>query len=243
MTRLGRWQQSLILASAGLLLAGCGGAPPPGVSPKLSSALMGNCFGFPETPATPTNMAPWMTGVKTGALAVDFTLLDTEGASYSLSGLLADKPVWIQLGNYTCPIYQAANQALTTLTGRGDPKGRYTDQLHFVHVYTVEAHPKSPDVSAYRGEVWEQEFSTLREPTTYEERRANALVLKPSIAGDQLLLVDDLTPGSNNPVWCTYGTCPACSFLVGRDGRIREVIRRTPDSADELQAAADRLLR
>jgi len=37
------------------------------------------------------------------------------------------------------------------------------------------------------------------------------------------MLVDDLTPGPNNPVWCTYGTCPNCAFLIRQDGTVDTV--------------------
>jgi len=37
------------------------------------------------------------------------------------------------------------------------------------------------------------------------------------------MLVDDLTPGPNNPVWCTYGTCPNGAFLIRQDGSVDTV--------------------
>jgi hypothetical protein len=100
----------------------------------------------------------------------------------------------------------------------------YSDVVHFVHVYIIEPHPASPDPSPYSGVVWEEGYSSMSQPLTYDERVTNALDMLPSIQGDQLLLVDDLTPGEmNNPVWCTYGPCPNCAFLIGQDGVVDTV--------------------
>lgn len=86
-----------------------GGGPKPdggpadsgGQPPVLSTALKHNCYNWPAQEFTPTNKAPWITSLKTGQLAVELTLKDTTGKSYTLSQLLADKPVWLQLGSFT----------------------------------------------------------------------------------------------------------------------------------------------
>ena len=105
-----------------------------------------------------------------------------------------------------------------------DSTNTYADVVHLVHVYVIEPHPASPDPSPYTGVVWEDGYSTLGQPKTYDGRVSNALEQVPLIEGDQLLLIDDLTPGDlNNPVWCTYGPCPNCAFLIGQDGVIDTV--------------------
>ncbi len=133
--------------------------------------------------------------------------------------------------------------ALATLAATSYKSKTYADHVQFVYVYTVEAHPKSPDPSPYNGKVWEAKYSSLSNPLTYAGRVANAKVHEANIKHKHLLLVDDLTPGKyNNPVWCTYGTCPNCSFLIRQDGVLAEVLRRTPSKVADLQTAIKKLL-
>lgn len=114
--------------------------------------------------------------------------------------------------------------------------------MHIVHVYVIEPHPQSPDISPYRGEVWEAQYSTKGQPRTYDGRVANATDTEPSLQGAQLMVVDDLTPGAlNNPLWCTYGPCPNCGFLIRQDGIIQRA--QTWIDVDEMEAEIDALLR
>jgi hypothetical protein len=74
---------------------------PPSTAPVLSTALRSGCFGWPAAEFTPDNFAMVRTLVQQGASAVEFSLRDADGRSYSLSGLLATKPVLIMTGSYT----------------------------------------------------------------------------------------------------------------------------------------------
>ncbi len=115
----------------------------------------------------------------------------------------------------------------------------YADAVHFVHIYTVEAHP-SGTPSPYSGEVWEEQYS-VPQPRTYEERVARAKVMEESLGDNQLLLVDSLTPESmNNPVWCTYGPAPNPGFLIDQDGTI--LVSQQWEDVDEMKTAIDGLL-
>jgi hypothetical protein len=113
--------------------------------------------------------------------------------------------------------------ALNDLAERSyDANNLYGDLVHIVHVYVIEPHPQSPDISPYRGEVWEANYSSKPQPYTYAARVANAQDSAALLQGEQLLLVDDLdNDGLINPVWCTYGPCPNCGFLIGQDGVVQ----------------------
>jgi len=97
----------------------------------------------------------------------------------------------------------------------------YGDLVHFVQVYVVEPHPRGTP-SPYSGQSWENSLDN-DQPFDMAGRLANAADL---VAEDgarmtgQLLLIDELTPRQNNPMWCSYGNCPNCTFLIGQDGRI-----------------------
>ena len=126
-------------------------------------------------------------------------------------------------------------------TKQYDEHTTYDELVHFVHVYVVEPHPVSPDPSPYTGSVWEAEYSTKGQAYTYDERVATAREIDPLLEGTQLLLVDDLVPGAlNNPVWCTYGPCPNCAYLIGQDGVIDTV--QTWFNGANMETAIDGLL-
>jgi hypothetical protein len=74
---------------------------PQSTAPVLSTALRSGCFGWPATEFSPDNCATVRTLLQPGGPAVEFTLRDADGRSYSLSGLLATRPVLIMTGSYT----------------------------------------------------------------------------------------------------------------------------------------------
>ncbi len=122
-----------------------------------------------------------------------------------------------------------------------DENTTYDELVHFVHLFVVEPHPESPDPSPYTGNVWEMNYSTKGQAFTYDERVATAREIDPLLEGTQLLLVDDLVPGAlNNPVWCSYGPCPNCAYLIGQDGTIDTT--QEWFSANSMETAIDELL-
>jgi hypothetical protein len=78
--------------------------------------------------------------------------------------------------------------------------------------------------------VWAAQYSTIRQPRTYAEREAAARETKALLTGPQVMLVDDLGGATTNPIWCTYGTCPNCAFLIRQDGVI-DVVQTWLDTA------------
>ena len=122
-----------------------------------------------------------------------------------------------------------------------DDTSTYADHIHFVHLYVIEPHPQAPDVSPYTGRVWEATYSTKPQSLTYDERVATAQEIEQLLEGNQIILVDDLTPGQlNNPVWCTYGPCPNCAYLIRQDGVIDTT--QTWFDAGEMKTAIDDLI-
>lgn len=230
-----------------------GPVPPIGTAPPLGSGLVSGCFRFPERPFDERNHVPdgheWEAFLGPSASAptradraIDFELRDVDGTPHRLSELLATRPVWLQTGSYTCPVYQnAVASGLNPLAARSNAAGPYAEQIHFVHVYTVEAHPPA-EYSPY-GSTREFEVSIFPQPLTYLARVENARAMRPLIE-EGILVVDALEPtaAGSNPIWCTYATCPACSFLIGRDGVIHEVLERTSMSPDALSEALDAFL-
>lgn len=122
-----------------------------------------------------------------------------------------------------------------------DASSTYGEKLHIVHIYVVEPHPLG-DPSPYSGEVWEAEYSDYAQPTTYDGRVTLARVMLNSIGSKQMLLVDDLRPRQlDNPVWCTYGPCPNCAYLIRQDGIVEK--SQTWVNVTDMKPFIDTLLR
>jgi hypothetical protein len=104
-----------------------------------------------------------------------------------------------------------------------DESSTFSDRVHFLHVYVLEAHPQRPDVSPYSGDVWEVEgLSLIPQARTYEHRREFAAMTRELLVPGQIQVIDALDPdGLINPVWCTYGTAPNSTYVIGQDGVIR----------------------
>jgi hypothetical protein len=121
-----------------------------------------------------------------------------------------------------------------------DRSGTYSDKVHFLHIYTVEAHPSSPDPSPYSGDVWDNAYSKPQ-VRTYSERVAYATGIEPLLMGTQIVLVDELTPlPRNNPVWTTYGPIPNGAYLIGMDGKIEAA--QVWQDVGALESAIDALI-
>jgi len=69
---------------------------------EVDERLESNCYNWPEEEFSPTNNSGDVTvSLNEGDAAVDFTLKDTSGQNYSLSSLLATKPVLMVFGAFT----------------------------------------------------------------------------------------------------------------------------------------------
>ena len=183
-----------------------------------------NCYGFPDQPFTlsnhvnicdPSGCSDDGLGVKTNDAAPNFQANDVAGARIDLHDLLKSKPVFIQFGSFTWPIFQEGISATNKLADFWGSK------LTYLLVYTIDAHPKKPDPSPYLGKPWMMPFSELPQPRTFNERLTNAKDVNHGMSrlhGNFSVLVDDLTPhnssAGNDPVWCSWGPAPNAGFFV-----------------------------
>ncbi len=97
----------------------------------------------------------------------------------------------------------------------------YNDEVQFIVIYVVEAHPVG-SACPYTGEVWTTSASTdkegkpLTQPTTYQERVVQSTQMVQELGLTMPVLVDEM----DNPVWCTYGPAPDIAYLIDTDGKI-----------------------
>mmetsp|Transcript_21856 Transcript_21856/g.24398 ORF Transcript_21856/g.24398 Transcript_21856/m.24398 type:complete len:221 (-) Transcript_21856:87-749(-) len=179
----------------------------------VSSQLSTNCYDWPAKEFTPSdNAGGEYLFIHAGDRAPDFTLSDVNGKKYTLSELLKEKPVVVQFGSYTCPVFQRKVEESKVLA-------KDFPQVTFLVIYNIEAHPKT-DVSPYSGKPWELQYSIYKQAYTYPDRVKHAIANTElwNGFGSQILLIDDLEPnGPNNPLWCTYGTAPNGGWLIRQD--------------------------
>lgn len=208
-TRLGLVQCLLLLAF--VCAAGCF---PQRAGPRLAH--------FPE-------LAP-----EVGESAPDFELRSLDGEKVRLSELIGDKPIVVQLGNYSCPVFRYRRGWVDDLVED------FGDRVHFLVVYTLEAHPvgsKSP----HADEEWLTIFNRIADVRipqheTYEERRRQASTSREKLGMSELVLVDQL----DNTVWERFGAASSPAFVIDREGRV--VLRQPWITPKEIRRALERLL-
>ena len=71
--------------------------------------------------------------------------------------------------------------------------------MHFIIVYSTEAHPRAS-----------------ADPATYEERVALAITCGEEDGINVPVLVDEM----DNRVWCTYGAQPNNAYFIGKDAKV-----------------------
>ncbi len=98
---------------------------------------------------------------------------------------------------------------------------RYGNDIDFIVIYTLEAHPCGI-ASPYTNKEWTMEASwdaagnPLGQPKSYAERLAMARQCVKELGISPTVLVD----GMDNAIWCAYGGAPNNAYLIGKDGKI-----------------------
>ncbi len=149
-----------------------------------------------------------------GAPAPAFTLSDLDGNSVDLTSLIGDRPIVLQFGSHSCPVYRYRRFGMAPLWED------YRDRVHFLLVYTIEAHPVGAE-SPYSAEEWDLWINRLvgvRVPqaTDLETRREQAIASRNGLAIEPQVVVD----GMDNAVWQTWGAASSPAFVIDRHGRI-----------------------
>ncbi len=176
--------------------------------------LLASCASFAQRD-NPAMRQFMQASPQVGEQAVDFDLKTVGDEAVSLSDLWAEKPVVLEFGCITCPVYRRKIQRMQKLYQD------YSEDLHFVVLYIVEAHPDDTP-SPYSGKVWltdknEREGLLRHQPTTYDERVALARETTTDFGEGRMLLVD----GMDNGIWEAYGKRPNSLFLIDTDGVVQ----------------------
>jgi len=203
-----------------------------------ASELVHDCFGFPETNFNAKNnikgtygSSPHTSGGRAiGDSAVDFTGYDVNGHEYTLSKLLAEKPVALVWGMYTCPAFRGLKGDYPfdqcSYEEEWETVEAYKDKVTFVHLYGPEPHPVSPDTNFDSGRQAMNYWSTVRQPRDWDSRLTMAKKIT-NLMHPEALLIADLFKGNphdaaaNQPIWCTLGLGARPAILIGQDGKVK----------------------
>lgn len=146
--------------------------------------------------------------------APDFELTDIDGNRVALQDLVGERPVVLQLGSYSCPVFRYRSFDMQEL--QHDFAGR----VDFVVVYTREAHPVDT-INPYADRIWNpliNKVAGVKVPghKSAEQRRAQASAAFDLMGLDSRLLVD----GMDNAVWQQFGAAPSPAYVLDLQGRI-----------------------
>lgn len=149
-----------------------------------------------------------------GQAAPDFELRDISGAPVRLSDLIGSRPIVLQLGSHTCPVYRYRRFGMREL------KAEFDDRVHFLVVYTLEAHPTGSP-SPYSEKEWRPLINRIAsvdvpQHTSLVERVNQARESTRALDVPSRMLVDRM----DNRIWETYGSAPSPAFVIDREGRI-----------------------
>lgn len=169
-----------------------------------------------------------------GQPAPELDVRNLQGERVDLSAIIGNRPVVLQLGSHSCPVYRYRRFDLFDL------QREYADRADFVVIYTQEAHPVGSD-SPYRDEEWLSfpnwiTNTRVTQPTSLNERLARADWSRRELARDDRILVD----GMENRTWSNYGAAPSAAFVIDRDGRV--VLAQPWVEPDGIRSALDELL-
>jgi hypothetical protein len=175
----------------------------------LTAGLAVACFPKGEGPRLDhfSEMAPAV-----GERAPNFVLHDLEGRKVELASLLGERPIVLQLGSHSCPVYRYRRHWMDGVVED------FQDRVHFLLIYTTEAHPVGSKSPYAEGE-WDPVINRvtgvrIREPRTQEERDALARFSYDKLEFTQTMVVDTLANG----VWESYGAASSPAFVLDRDG-------------------------
>ncbi len=137
-----------------------------------------------------------------------------DGSTVQLADLIGTRPVVLQLGSHSCPVYRYRRFDIAKL------QREYGERVAFVVVYTIEAHPAGSK-SPYRDGEWLSGFNRItgtrmRQPETMQARIEQAAWSTDKLERRDLVVVD----GIDDSTWRRYGSAPSAAFVIDTDGRI-----------------------
>jgi len=166
------------------------------------------------------------------APAVNARALD--GRPVELTDIVGDRPVVLQLGSHSCPVYRYRRFDMAAL------QREFDDRVDFVVVYTQEAHPVGTQ-SPYADEEWLTfanwlTWTRIDQPETMAQRLERARWSRRALERDDRVIVDVM----DNTTWRNYGAAPSAAFVLDAQGHV--VLRQPWVEPDGIRRALRQLL-
>lgn len=144
-------------------------------------------------------------GPDVGDEAPDFELTQLDENKLNLSSLRG-KPVVIEFGSYTCPVFRRNVDDLAAL------RSEYGDDVQWIMIYTLEAHPTDGRFSPANT----RSGIEIPQHTSFEKRLECAKLCKVKLNLKQNVLVD----GFDNKVTDAYGGRPNRGYVLDAEGKV-----------------------
>lgn len=144
-------------------------------------------------------------GLATGEPAPNFSLRTLDGKTIDLTALRG-KPVIVEFGSYTCPIYRGNTGAVADLVTK------HGDKAHFITVYGYEAHPVDGWVVAQNT----REGIEIKQHTNLDDRFAAAKSTMSKLGIQSTMVVD----GMDNAVTDAWHGHPNGAYILDSEGAV-----------------------
>lgn len=169
-----------------------------------------------------------------GAAAPALEARALDGSPVALADIVSDRPVVLQLGSHSCPVYRYRRFDMAAL------QEDFGERVDFVVVYTREAHPvgsKSP----YADDEWLTfanwiTWTRIENPETMQQRLQQARWSTRTLGRDDRVIVDEM----DNTTWRNYGAAPSAAFVLDANGNV--VLRQPWVDPEAIRQALRHLL-
>lgn len=144
----------------------------------------------------------------------EIEVLTLEGKRVALRELVGERPILLQVGSVSCPVFRYRRHGIERLAKD------FGDRVAFVVLYSREAHPVGSP-SPYTEEEWDpwiNRVAGVRVPAaeTDEERLERAESVRRELELAPWVVVDP----EGDAGWRALGRAPSAAFVIDRDGRV-----------------------
>lgn len=157
-------------------------------------------------------------GYQAGDIVPDFTFYDTASQTHSLSAILSDgKPLVLVTVSLTCPGSRSGMETVYPQLYNS-----FGNQVNFLFVYTLEAHPMGPDLCPFSGTV-NTTSANLQDSILFPQ--PNRYGYRKNMAGRFIQRYDSIPfalaiDGPANEYWNHFGPAPNNAYLIAPSGMV-----------------------
>ena len=149
-----------------------------------------------------------------GAALPNLQIVTLDGEPRQLSEFVNGKPLVLQLGSHSCPVYRYRRFGMNAL------QREFDGEVDFLTIYTIEAHPDGSE-SPYRDGEWLTAINRVTgvrvtQPRTLTERVQQASFSISELGTPNPVVIDEM----HNAAWNIFGAAPSPAYVVDARGQI-----------------------